>query len=531
MTRAVSRSSRKASAPEVFNSAIQSPGGSGPFEQLARAYEYEILGSALSEPEAESPIQRLSTSLMFDFLAHTDNINVKLSQVYRYLMVGREARRRWHEPSIEFVGLRRHSSFFPFLPRPSAFRVLGGGYFTRIHGGRKKDPFGIAIDPGGDYIENLYRCGFSLADIDMIIVIHDHADHMASLDPLLSLLGYRMKLGDKRFRLDRRLVILGNRSVVERYEFLIQRSPVVVEQIQQWRQLRERNDLSLPVDLEIDVVQGMHKDTRGGCSVGVRLSLSNGGPSVGITGDTGSFVGEQGAIRAEADCGSWTKHWASVLSADLVVAHVSSVPRTQLRQIAGIPVKARWLKQVWDDLPDEVRSQTQFAFWSQSHDQTARLWGEPPKSFMPSSQHLYLAGIVAMAEEFKRLRLDKERLFVVFELREELGTFRRKIAEGLTAHILGSEQPRRSALTADIGLNVLVDSHGAKVQCFTCAIDNDLTEAERYHDPHDIREVCVKGKDEGMFYNCPIHDPSRLTDETFVEQMERYDIFRRGRLA
>jgi glyoxylase-like metal-dependent hydrolase (beta-lactamase superfamily II) len=40
--------------------------------------------------------------------------------------------------------------------------------------------FGIVIDPGGGYIENLYRCGFSLADIDMIIVTHDHADHLSS---------------------------------------------------------------------------------------------------------------------------------------------------------------------------------------------------------------------------------------------------------------------------------------------------------------------------------------------------------------
>ena len=102
---------------------------------------------------------------------------------------------------LEFVCARRYSSFFPFLPRPSAFRVRGGGYFVRVVDNdlparakglvpnwRDKRTFGIVIDPGPDYLDNLYRCGYGLADIDMVIVSHDHADHVAELDALLSLL-------------------------------------------------------------------------------------------------------------------------------------------------------------------------------------------------------------------------------------------------------------------------------------------------------------------------------------------------------
>src|SRR4029077_5739308 len=185
------------------------------------------------------------------FLTHTDSINVKQSQVYRYLMRPRRDSEprvregddatglRKRRPSIEFICLRRYSSFFPFVPRPSAFRALGGGYFLRLHDTRDMpgQSYGIAIDPGPDFIGNLYRCGFSLSDIDMVVVTHDHADHAASLDPMLSLLGYRLRFRDRSYHGPRRrdevgrlrgpkaygeaqrLLIVGNESVARRLEF------------------------------------------------------------------------------------------------------------------------------------------------------------------------------------------------------------------------------------------------------------------------------------------------------------------------
>ena len=96
--------------------------------------------------------------------------------------------------------MRRYSSPFPLLPRPSAFRALGGGYFVRLHdpAWQKETgadgPYGIVIDPGVDFVENLYRTGYSLGDIDMIVITHDHVDHLGALDPLLSLLHVRSQI-------------------------------------------------------------------------------------------------------------------------------------------------------------------------------------------------------------------------------------------------------------------------------------------------------------------------------------------------
>jgi tetratricopeptide (TPR) repeat protein len=159
----------KDKVPTVATLDVQWPGGGGQFEEAARIVEY-VLQSwlQLAEPqENASPEEKIARDLLTSFLVHTDSTNVKLAQVYRYLMqdsaralednistedIDRQLRAALcsepgcidgnaelpgHDPTpktphLELVCLRRYSSFFPFVPRPMAFRVVGGGYFVRI---------------------------------------------------------------------------------------------------------------------------------------------------------------------------------------------------------------------------------------------------------------------------------------------------------------------------------------------------------------------------------------------------------------
>jgi hypothetical protein len=66
-----------------------------------------------------------------------------------------------------------------------------------------------------------------------------------------------------------------------------------------------------------------------------------------------------------------------------------------------------------------------------------------------------------------------------------------------------------------------------EVLCTTCNLDTDRAPEERYHPAHDVYEVCVKGENEGVFYNCLEHDPARQGEPAFLEQLERFDIFGR----
>lgn len=586
-------------------------------------------GQSLTEGEVDRQNREVARRLIAGLLTHTDSINVRQSQVYRYLMQPQRPSRQigpaesWAEgsrvgsveagaePAIEFICLRRYSSFFPFVPRPSAFRSLGGGYLLRLHHQDEgcRQPFGVAVDPGPDFIENLYRCGFGLGDIDMIVLTHDHPDHSVDLDPILSLLGYRMNQGDRTFapptrKRDghgevRRLLIVGNESVVARLRFFNKphvsephasepRRPDAVhvvsfdqfdafrEEMAQVRETFAKPEVAIPRELRLKpVVSIRHPDGFGMLAYGFKLSLGDAGPSIGFTGDTGGFRLEQ--VDGEAENGdgpatkeprwrirpfdehetmrltgdsSWRDHWKEVLEADVLVPHVSGLPLAQLLVLANdggstFPQKddelIRILSEVWNGLDEEARKQVTFAFWlPQDKKGTTSL---PLEDVKPDTKwprgHLYLIGLLEFARAYQSERriAGKPGLFLVGELREELGSLRGKIAFSLNKEIFdsdvfaesGNDSPGCRALTADIGLRLMISRSGdgadVRVLCSICDLDNDRARKERFHDPAEIREVCVKGENEGMFYNCANHDPLRYAHPVFIERIERYDVF------
>lgn len=81
----------------------------------------------------------------------------------------------------KLVVLRRWQSFNPKIPRPYGTEVRGGGYFL-LWNGR-----GVVVDPGYDFIQNFYDEGFSLNDIDAVMVTHSHPDHDDDLSSLTTL--------------------------------------------------------------------------------------------------------------------------------------------------------------------------------------------------------------------------------------------------------------------------------------------------------------------------------------------------------
>lgn len=81
----------------------------------------------------------------------------------------------------KFVVLRRWQSFNPKIPRAPGMVVPGGGYYLCWRGK------GIVIDPGYDFIQNFYDEGFSIEDIDAIVVTHSHPDHDDDLSSLITL--------------------------------------------------------------------------------------------------------------------------------------------------------------------------------------------------------------------------------------------------------------------------------------------------------------------------------------------------------
>ena len=577
------------------------PSGSGPFEEVARITEYALQRWLAMPAKKAKGRKKLARELIGSFLAHTDSSNVKLAQVYRYLMEDERQIRGHQSPgeyTLDFVCLRRYSSFFPFLPRPSAFRAAGGGYFVRVREPTEERPFGIAIDPGPDFIENLYRCGYSLADLHMIILTHDHADHLASVDALLALMGIRSgSLGDRTFsRRRRRLAIVGNESVYRRYSFFNERDPkgskkrrrkrtdaVKVLRFKEMAKIGWRNAdpptrnkhhekakiYFPPKSLRIEPVQTWgHEDAHGHIAQGfmLRFGPKESRSSILFTSDTGirpkrGAKGREGSKRMQADGGK-PLH-AAVREADVVVAHLSSVPLRELRELAGLKTvdpsvegMITEYKDLWERAAhqaerhldgDEKRGveraqflidQVQFGFRSTPADRGTRDYRISPftdieKLRRQPPQHLYLTGLIEIAERMAQRDSGHPPLLLVGELREELGTFRTQIAHRVAEAFFKDDGRKRkpSALTTDIGLRVRISrpmnqqAEPITVLCTTCDLDNDLMPAERFHSPDLICEVCVKGEDEGVFYNCPHHNPRRGEDDLWLESVERYNVF------
>jgi L-ascorbate metabolism protein UlaG (beta-lactamase superfamily) len=63
----------------------------------------------------------------------------------------------------------------------------GGGYFLTLKNGHGQTK-GIAIDPGYDFFNIFRDLGLGIADIDAIVITHDHDDHTESVEGILSLL-------------------------------------------------------------------------------------------------------------------------------------------------------------------------------------------------------------------------------------------------------------------------------------------------------------------------------------------------------
>jgi hypothetical protein len=95
------------------------------------------------------------------------------------------------------IVLRRWNSFSPIVSwRPissieSAERdiwsrirrdIRGGGYLLRWQG------FGVAVDPGHNFIENLYEADYTITDLDAVVISHSHLDHTADFEAILDLL-------------------------------------------------------------------------------------------------------------------------------------------------------------------------------------------------------------------------------------------------------------------------------------------------------------------------------------------------------
>jgi len=134
-------------------------------------------------------------------------------------------------PDFEFVSLRRWNSFSPNLGS-RATRTVGGGYFLRAYSKHSGSSVGIVVDPGYNFLENLFNEGYTIADIDVVSLTHSDPDHTENLTNLLTLVHERKKrLRRKmenapadiqiRHSVEHKPILVMNDGVFEQYQVLL----------------------------------------------------------------------------------------------------------------------------------------------------------------------------------------------------------------------------------------------------------------------------------------------------------------------
>jgi hypothetical protein len=247
------------------------------------------------------------------------------------------------------------------------------------------------------------------------------------------------------------------------------------------------------------------------------------------------------------------ERWKKALSSDIVVAHVSDVPSGEIRQLAGLTTSDdteqvrdfdACVRSLAEERPPEAdRLMHALSLAGRRHGAI----NEPAKLLQPTfldgpqlRQHLYLHGLLAVSKQLlsPSVSVTSEsgpRVLVIGEFREQLGSFRGTIAREINERVFkptaGDSVATCHAVTADIGLRIRLADAGVRntILCSTCSHNNDRLDCERFHRPQQMREVCVKGDHEAMYWNCWLHDTgNRDSGAVFVERMGGYDPFAGG---
>ena len=515
------------------------------FDRWTRHFATSILNSVkIKQSSFNDSDKKIAKDLLSRLLLYTDNFSLKNKELFKYLIRERKISQSNYEDtsSVILIHLRRWSSYTPCIPRPSSSCARGGGYFIVYNIGKDKnnkgDTIGIAVDPGFDFVLNLYQEGYSIDDIDAVIITHDHIDHYADFDVLLSLWHYKRKLDGNNSSKKRELFL--NCGVMERYGFLLRDNNYNVYPLRHGSIVKP---LEKGYEFEIHVKKATHKElSTSEYSIGFIMQFpyqDDKGKKfqIGFTGDT-----EYEKESLQEYCNS-----------DILVLNVNCFPFKEIKHFLKIHNNkkhdnySRDLKSLFETVNDNndlknIANQIKFAYWYESTENNIFKPSVKNYNDLKLGDHLFLRGALEINKLINNAQV-KPQLVFISELREEIGSFRNKLANFLNdqnKHIFGEEYIKRlKYLTSDIGISAKVQLEKAptiadnniQVACSRCKLSNDAMLEDIYHPMHDIIDFCIKGEDEGIFCLCRRHDTTdkmnNRENELFFQRIERYNLFER----
>ncbi|MCG2778334.1 MAG: MBL fold metallo-hydrolase [Desulfobacterales bacterium] len=355
--------------------------------------------------------------------------------------------------SFHFMGLQRWNSQTPTLTLSQ-----GGGYLLYEQDEHGKVTLGIAIDPGFDFVDNLFHMGFTLNDIDFILLSHAHLDHIRDFEPIVtSLLDLkkRKKDSDKKihammtwgvyqklehviinptlreFLADTYIVDIDKDLKPEKLEsFAFEKPPKGSENKNTFVSITHDDDGILKKYIEIQPTQAYHDDySERSDSYGYIINFCDGCEepvfSFGYTGDTKWHDAEVGHNEIP---GIYTQY----KECDAVCIHLGALIESESEK----PEKAK------------------FSYYN----------GQHCEELIEKKQHPYLFGLLRYLKRIQEDNNTKNKLLLISEFGEELKggiriDFIKRLNDLFKIAKQGSEEVDNQSpvcLPVDIGLNVIL---------------------------------------------------------------------------
>jgi hypothetical protein len=423
----------------------------------------------------------------------------------------------FHEPksSLHFVGLQRWNSL-----TPAQGRSVGGGYLIYHTNENGAIELGIAIDPGYDYVRNLFKMGFSLKDIDIILISHAHPDHLWDFESMVHLVHelhvktkvthcfnviltlasyHRLKhiINNPELRKYINPILIDIDKEIEddflkmaTYEFCFDKREAHNSSDPRWRCKipTAKNQLANETSIEINCTRAYHDDNSDiSDSFGFRIKFNGAYNPIeiskelwfGYTGDTkwvsddlynkGCPIHEE--LRSYCSKAPWKSVAPQYKDCDVLLIHLGSL------------------------IDHKNEEKNQFAYYETAN---------KCESLIREKNHLYLMGIIRFLKLLHKVSNksgQKRKLILMGEFGEEL---RGGIRKDLVRRLEGIVNNKWRIVPVDVGLDVLISDKGKeskktdKNDCnfkFLCALCDNYCSM-------DYIQYFTFGQDEAIFHIC-----------------------------
>lgn len=225
-----------------------------------------------------------------------------------------------------FLTLRKWNSYTPIIPTNKHERSVGGGYFI-FHKGK-----GTIIDPGYNFIDNFFRAGGRIVDIENIVLTHAHDDHTSNFEPLLSLIYQyndkrNLQIGDADFK---RITVYANTGSFKKFCTILD----LKEDYIKWVYVLSPGiEFRLDDDLVIEAVHAYHKERiTNKYAVGLKFVFGKGAnrKTMLFTSDTGLFPNSSKDKKLIKGPEIWERYPPSD-NINVLIVHLGSIKDTEFR--------------------------------------------------------------------------------------------------------------------------------------------------------------------------------------------------------